>query len=97
MDVVAEYGRQILSLLLVFSLLAVTVWKLGRARTQGLPLFRSSQKPARALQARERLSLTPQHTLHVVELRGREILVATHPHGVTVLDPGSAQAIGRGA
>ena len=32
MDTLAEYGRQILALIVVFSLLGFTVWKLGRHR-----------------------------------------------------------------
>jgi flagellar biogenesis protein FliO len=94
MDVVAENGRQILSLLVVFSLLGLTVWKLGRG---GVPTLGRLQNKAKTLQSLERLPLTPQHTLHVIDLRGRQILVATHPQGVTVLDSAEARALGRSA
>ena len=83
MDVVAESGRQILSLLIVFSLLGWTVWKLGRTRLS-LPLKRGKVK---TLHSVERLMLTPQHTLHLLEFGGQQVLIATHPHGVTLLTP----------
>lgn len=118
----AGYGREIVSLLVVFLLLGLTVWKLGRG---GLPLawfsgltsgmtsgkisgqtlwsrrfagkLRASEP---ALQSVQRLALTPQHTLHILRLRNREIVVATHPQGCTVLDqfegaPHAATASGR--
>jgi hypothetical protein len=98
MDTLAEYGRPILSLLVVFSLLGFTVWKLGRHRGR-LSLgklfgktflektFGSKRRsPERMLETVERLVLTPQHTLHVVRFREREILVVTHPHGCDRLD-----------
>ncbi len=84
MDVVADSGRQILGLLIVFSLLGWTVWKFGRSKV-ALPKLGLSSKERR-LRSIERLSLSPQHTLHVVQVEGREILLATHPGGVTLLE-----------
>jgi flagellar biogenesis protein FliO len=95
MDVVAEYGREILSLVAVFALLGWTVSKLGGGKIS-LPLRKSPKQ--KSIQTVERLMLTQQHTLHVVEIDGRRVLVATHPSGVTILDgqpeaqAGSAQA-----
>ena len=92
MDNLAEYGRQILSLIVVFTLLGLTVWKLGRRRVSLSPtLFgksfgRGVGSGERALKKVERLVLTPQHTLHVLRFRDREMLVVTHPQGCTVLD-----------
>jgi hypothetical protein len=45
----------------------------------------------------ERLALTPQHTLHIVRINGREVLVATHPQGCSVVTPAAEQARGAGA
>ena len=86
MDLLAENGRPILSLLIVFSLLGLTIWKLGRRRGD-ISLVKFLRKPRsnRTLESLERLALTPQHTLHVLRLDGREMVVATHPHGCTVL------------
>jgi flagellar biogenesis protein FliO len=83
MDVLRQAG----SVLLVFSLLGAVLWALrrgGRISIQGFARKRllGSTKEMASL---ERLSLTPQHTLHRVRVCGREILVATHPQGCTVL------------
>jgi flagellar biogenesis protein FliO len=45
----------------------------------------------------ERLSLTPQHSLHMVRVNGREFVVATHPQGCTLVTAVAEQAIGTGA
>jgi hypothetical protein len=93
MDAIAEYGRQILALIVVFSLLGFTVWKLGRhrgsvplAQLTGGGVGQKGRTAARVLEPVERLVLTPQHTLHVLRFRDREILVTTHPHGCSLLD-----------
>jgi flagellar biogenesis protein FliO len=83
MDVLRQAG----SVLLVFSLLGAVLWALrrgGRISIQGFARKRllGSTKEMASL---ERLALTPQHTLHRVLVCGREILVATHPQGCTVL------------
>jgi hypothetical protein len=38
--------------------------------------------------------LTPQHTLHIVRVNGREILIATHPQGCSVVTTVTEQAMG---
>jgi hypothetical protein len=97
MDTLAEYGRQIFALVAVFSLLGLTVWKLGRHRGTlslarlgkpfvGMMFRRRGNSPERVLETVERLVLTPQHTLHVVRWRDREMLVATYPQGCALLD-----------
>jgi len=47
--------------------------------------------------ALERLALTPQHTLHLVRIQGREVLVATHPQGCSVVTTATERAMGAGA
>jgi flagellar biogenesis protein FliO len=74
-----EMVRQIASLVLVFSLLGFVLWKV-KALRPGL------RKSGRALQSIERLTLSPQHTLHLLRVNGRDLLLATHPHGCTALD-----------
>jgi hypothetical protein len=103
MDIIAGSGRQILGLFVVFSLLGLTVWKLrGNAapiRWGEILLKKAIWRRAlntkglarqRALETIERLPLTPQHTLYVLRLRDREMLVATHPQGCTLLNTGPA-------
>jgi hypothetical protein len=85
-----EVVRQILSVLLVFGLLGLVVWKLrsGSPRIGLRPrrrLWGSAGAECRALESLERLALTPHHELHLVRIHGREIVVATHPQGCAVL------------
>jgi flagellar biogenesis protein FliO len=46
----------------------------------------------------ERLMLSPQHSLHLVRVAGRALLVGVSPAGIQVLEriaePGTAQASG---
>jgi hypothetical protein len=83
--------RQVLSVLMVFALLGAALWKLRRGAA---PIFRigwnrigwnRTGPRGRSLEQLEKLALTPQHTLHIVRVEGREILVATHPQGCTVM------------
>lgn len=84
MDVAATF-RQVFSILLVFSLLGWVLWKLRRPGIPTGALWRKPARGARALETLERLTLTPQHSLHLVRVQGREIVVATHPHGCTLM------------
>ncbi len=81
--------RQFLSILLVFALLAGALWILrrgasGSLRVPSLPFARTSARE-KAIVSIERLALTPQHSLHVLRIQGREVVVATHPHGCALL------------
>ena len=81
--------RQALSVLLVFSLLGALLWTLrrsGRISFQGLARKRV-QGNTKSMVAVERLALTPQHTLHMIRINGREVLVATHPQGCSIVTP----------
>jgi flagellar biogenesis protein FliO len=75
--------RQALSLLLVFTLLGLTLWKLRRG---GSLIPNRAAKKTRSLEAAERLALTPQHAIHLIRVHGREVLVATHPQGCTLIE-----------
>ena len=90
---VGSITRQVLAILLVFGLLGFTLWKLRRGGSPAgiLSAWRrnaawpGSSKSTRAMESLERLMLTPQHALHLVRIQGREIVVATHPQGCTLL------------
>lgn len=77
--------RQMLAVLLVFGLLGATLWKL---RSGGFPTRSSGARIA----SEGRLALTPQHTIHLLRIDGRELVVATHPQGCSVLPPGKDPA-----
>lgn len=77
--------RQALSVLLVFGLLGLALWKLRQPGSVFRPPWRKPGASARLIEAVERLALTPQHTLHLVRVEGRELIVATHPQGCALL------------
>ena len=74
-----EMWREAAALCAVFGLLGVAVWTL-RARAGGL-----RTRSGKSLTAVERIVLTPHHVLHLVRAPGREMLVATHPQGCSLL------------
>jgi flagellar biogenesis protein FliO len=85
--------RQVFSVLLVFSLLGTALWAFrrgGRISFQGLA-WKRALGGTKSMVAVERLVLTPQHTLHLVRINGREILVATHPQGCSVVPTSVAE------
>ena len=81
-----EIARQMISLVLVFSLLAAALWVLRRG---GAATFRARwwRRPRRdkTIEPMERLALTPQHALHLVRIDGRVLVVATYPQGCALL------------
>jgi flagellar biogenesis protein FliO len=80
--------RQFLSILLVFALLGGALWVLRRAssgRFSLTPRSLTGVRSAKVLSSVERLILTPNHTLHVIHVRGREVVIATHPQGCDIL------------
>ncbi len=81
-----ESVQQILAVLFVLGLLGGTLlWLRGRGlvRFTGMGVKRSGGK---RMQSLERLPLTPQHSLHLISVSGRMLLIAVSPGGCTVLD-----------
>jgi len=74
-----EAVRQLAGVVFVLGLLGAVLWLL---RGQGATAWRSGQS---VVQQYGRLTLTPHHTLHVIRFGGRELLVAAHPQGCSVL------------
>ena len=92
-----EAIQQFLAVIFVFCLLGLTLW-VGRGRTMpGFPSFMSKNATPRPIECAGRLVLTPQHALHLVRLGGREILIATHPHGCTLVSESQPSQKGAGA
>jgi flagellar biogenesis protein FliO len=87
--------RQLLGVLTVFALLGAVVWKF-RARAGGL--WRPSARSSVRLASGGRLALTPQHAVHLIVVDGRELIVATHPQGCSLLaETASGQVNGASA
>src|ERR1022692_4429077 len=78
-----ELIRQVLAVSAVLLLLAASLWWLRR---KGLARHFSGGSRKHALQAVERLMLGPQHSLHLVRLAGRGLLVGTSPAGCAGLE-----------
>ncbi len=77
--------RQVLATLLVLGLLGGTLYWLrtkGFARLNGRGLGRPANRQMRSI---EQLRLTPQHSLHMVKVGDKVLLVALSPGGCSVL------------
>jgi flagellar biogenesis protein FliO len=90
--------QPVLTVLFVLGLLGGALYCLrakGLARFNGKGFGRPGE---RQMQALERLALTPQHSLHLVSVGGRTLLVAVSPGSCTVVDgvspPVSAETTG---
>ena len=68
----------------VLILLATALWWLRRRGFAGTLL--AAKGPGRRLESIERMPLGPQHTLHLVRLGERALLVASSPGGCALLD-----------
>lgn len=80
-----ELLRPILSMALVFALLGAALWLLRRNGLGAAGGRRRRRNPGR-LEPIDRLALSPQHTLHLIRVDDRAVLIAAHPGGCTVLD-----------
>jgi flagellar biogenesis protein FliO len=81
-----EAIQQTLVVVFVLGLLGATLYWLRR---QGVVRFNGKgvgRIGTRRMQTVERLALTPQHSLHLVNVGGRVMLIAVSPGGCSVLD-----------
>jgi flagellar biogenesis protein FliO len=74
--------QQILSILLVLGLLTATLVLLRRRGLAqfSVPFVRASSRP-KEMQVLERIGLSPQHSLHLVQVRSSVILIGLSPSG----------------
>ena len=77
-----DFLQQLAAAGTVVLLLAIVLWWLRRSGLAALPLGRTR---TRRLECLEKLALGPQHTLHLVRLGERELLLASTPAGCTVV------------
>jgi flagellar biogenesis protein FliO len=78
--------QPVLAALFVLALLGGALYLL---RAKGLARFNGRilvGRGAKQMQSIERLPLTPQHSLHLVSVAGRTLLVAVSPGACTVVD-----------
>jgi flagellar biogenesis protein FliO len=84
-----DWTEQLLAITFVFTLLGGAVWALGRRGGAGVPTWLRKSSRQEYMNCLARMPLTAQHTLHLVTVSGKKILVATHPGGVTIEPQGS--------
>jgi flagellar biogenesis protein FliO len=81
-----QLAEQMGMVLLVFALLGALLWF---SKRRGLAAFSIGARrggSGRRLEVLERVSLTPQHALHLVRVSDRTVLIATAPSSCTLLD-----------
>jgi flagellar biogenesis protein FliO len=81
-----ETIQQILSVLLVLALVACAAWFLTKRGGGQLRWPPRARRRTAALEAVERLPLSAQHSLHLVRLADRALLVASHGGGCTLIE-----------
>ena len=89
MDVI----RQSLAITFVFLLLWAALWFLRKRRGISLSIGRADKG---LLESRGKLALSPQHAVHLVRIGDRDLILALHPSGITLLcdlPPSSAARI----
>ena len=83
--------EQMLGVVAVLALLGAMLWWMRR---RGLVAPLLPRRTARhRLELLERLPLTAQHSLHLVRMAERALLVAVSPSGCVVLDSCEARAV----
>jgi flagellar biogenesis protein FliO len=81
-----EWIQQVLTVLFVLALLGGTLYWLRRKGVARFAVKGMGRGSNRRMQSIERLPLTQQHSLHLVSVSGRILLIAVSPGGCSVLD-----------
>jgi len=87
-----EWSQQFGAVAAVLILLAACLWWLRRRGLAALPLRNGN---GRLLKTLERLSLGPQHSLHLVQLGEEKLLVACSPAGCALLARRGGDSVSR--
>ena len=78
--------QQALSVVLVLGGLGAVLWWLRRKGVAQFALRTPGGGKRRSIQVIERTALTPQHSLHLVRVDGRTVLIAASPGGCSILE-----------
>lgn len=81
--------QQLMMVLAVFALLGGLLWLMRR---RGGLAFSPRRTGARQVEVLERVPLTPQHSLHLVRVAGKVVLIGTAPSACTLLDHSTSEA-----
>ena len=58
-------------------------------RRKGMAVLKApllARKQAASIQQLDRMRLSPQHSIHLLQIEGRKLLIAVHGQGITVLE-----------
>lgn len=77
--------QQFLAVIFVLLSLWGAVWYFRRKgfAVRSAPLL--GRKQTHPIEQVDRMRLTPQHSIHLLSVEGRKLLVGVHPQGITVL------------
>lgn len=87
-----EFVQQLAAVGAVLALLSATLWWLRRRGFSGILPSKTSTR--RTLERLERLSLGPQHTLHLVRMGDTALLLASTPSGCALVQTRPYREIG---
>jgi flagellar biosynthetic protein FliO len=90
-----EMIQQLLVVLSVLGLLCGGLWLLRRKGWAHTALRHNRGDGQPRLEVIDRLSLTPNHSLHLVRLADRTLLIGLSPSGCNLIEAGTGQAPAR--
>jgi flagellar biosynthetic protein FliO len=85
-----EITEQLLAIVLVLGLLGSALWVLKRKGLVQTRLRRPRGSGEPVLEIVDRLVLTPQHSVHLIRVADRTLLVGLSPGGCNLLESGPA-------
>jgi flagellar biosynthetic protein FliO len=91
-----ETTQQLLAVFVVLGLLFGSLWLLKRKGWARTSFRRPSSAGQPRLEVIDRLALTPQHSLHLVRVADRTLLVGLSPQGCNLLESGPAATMSAG-
>src|SRR3979490_1907746 len=83
-----EWAGQLLAVMLVLGLLCGSLWLLKRKGLVRTGFRRPSRPGQPRLEVIDRLTLTPQHSVHLIRVADRTLLVGLSPQGCNLLESG---------
>jgi flagellar biosynthetic protein FliO len=86
-----DLARESLAITFVLGALWAALWLLKK---KGLVRTRGSLSSRGSLESCGKLSLTAQHSIHVVRIGDRNLVLAVHPGGITFLCDAARAAAG---
>lgn len=85
-----EMLQQFAGVVMVFGLLGAALFWLRQRGLVHFPAAAQARRKGGALRSVERLVLSPQHTLHLVNLHNRSFLIAVWPNGCKLIESSAA-------